>query len=380
MREESNLNVHLRNNIIKLLFVFCVVTLISLQSGCAVLFGTKVKPEPVSFNHPDEFIKGDGFMVLADRRVFAVMAFLNAVGFDYEAEGQKMHPVRQRVRELVAANLADHPDKIKKWQKYRRSFFRKSLPISHFLDYSLSLNTDYPFKQIRPDKELNYSHTGILFDGFPDVLNDFWETAKLDEVWEQVKPDYIEDIKKYDFVKMQEEMDYLWKYMRMERLDNYTIVHVPNLMDRYYRAIGGRYEDYFYSVESPGSGSHSLNIHEYLHSFVNDLVKENFKLQKKKLMKYYNAGKNGSSASSYRQPVIFTYECMVIALDLRIAILTEDDPKLISIYHGQLTNYTDNGLNLTLPFYNLLEEYEKSGEPFDQFLPKMLELLPEYNQ
>jgi hypothetical protein len=348
---------------------------ILLQTGCSM-----VKPEPVSFDHKDEFIKGEGFMVLADRREFAVMAFLNAVGFDDETKGQKMHPVRLKVRELVKNNLAEYPDKVKQWRKYRRGFFRKPLPTSHYLDFVLCLSTDYPFRQIRPDKELNYSHTGILLKDLPDVLNDFWKTAKLDEVWEQVKPDYIDEIKKYNFTKMQKQMDFLWDYMHMERQDNFTIVHVPNLLDRHYRAIGGKYENYYYSVEGPDSGDYSLNNHEYLHSFINDLVKKNFKKQKSKLMKYYNAGKNGPSVRSYRNPVIFTYECLVIALDMRINIKFQDDPRYVSINEEQLINYMKEGLNLTLPFYNLLEEYEKSGKPFDEFLPTLLERLPEYSQ
>ena len=355
-------------------FALLVIAFILLQTGCST-----VKPEPVSFAHPDEFIKGDGFMVLADRRVFALMSFLNAIGFDEEVKGEKMHPVRQKVRELVTANLAEYPNKVKKWRKYRKGFLRKYLPISHFQDFVLSLNTDYPFKRIRPDKELNYSHTGFILNDLPDVLNDFWKTAKLNEIWEQVKPDYLAEIKKYNFTKMQEQMNFLWEYLRMERRDNFTIVNVPDLMDRHYRAIGGRYENYYYSVEGPGSGSYSLNTHEYLHSFINDLVKKNFNKQKNKLMKYYKVGKNGPSASSYRQPVVFTYECLVIALDLRIKIISQTDPKLIRIYEGQLTHYTKEGLNLTLPFYNLLAEYEQSDKPFDQFLPIMLEHLPEYN-
>jgi hypothetical protein len=75
-------------------------------AGCSVGSGSRVRPEPVSFGHPDEVVKGEGFMVLADRREFAVMAFLNATGYDVEAQGQQMHPVRIKVRELVTANVA----------------------------------------------------------------------------------------------------------------------------------------------------------------------------------------------------------------------------------------------------------------------------------
>ena len=119
MKGESNLR---KNKIAKHVLSFCILIVIMLQAGCTSLFGTRIKPEPVSFNHPDEFIEGDGFMVLADRRIFTLMAFLNAVGFDKESDGQKMHPVRVKVRELVAANLAEHPKKVKKWKEAEKSF------------------------------------------------------------------------------------------------------------------------------------------------------------------------------------------------------------------------------------------------------------------
>ncbi len=374
-KKELNLSEQMSNNIIKL----CIMVFVLSQSGCVAVFGTKVKPEPVSFDHQDEFVKGEGFMVLADRRVFTLMAFLNAVGFDEEVEGQKMHPVRQQVRGLVAANLVKYPQKIKSWQKYRNGLVRKYLQPFSFQDFVLSLSTDYPFKRIRPDKELNYFYTANILNEFPDVLNDFWETAKLDEVWEKVKPKYIKEIKKYNFAKMREQMDFLWDYMRMERKDNFTIVNVPDLLGRHYHAIGARYENYYFSIEGPGSGGYSLNTHEYLHSIINDLVKKNYKKQANKLMKYYNAGKNTPIAKTYRNPVTFTYECLVIALDSRINIKHNEVLSVTRMYERQLADTTNKGMNLTLPFYNLLTAYEQSGESFDKFLPKMLKLLPEYN-
>lgn len=96
-------------------------------AGCSAGSGSKIRPEAVTFNRPDEVVKGAGFMVLADRREFAVMAFLNATGFDEEAQGQQMHPVRVKVRELVAANVAEHRQKVKIWRAYRHNPVRKYL-------------------------------------------------------------------------------------------------------------------------------------------------------------------------------------------------------------------------------------------------------------
>lgn len=319
-------------------------------------------------------------MVLADRREFAVMAFLNAAGYNDEVKDQQMHPVRLKVRQLVASNLAEQPEKVKTWRKYYHNLVRQNIQIYCFKDFALSLSTDYPFKQIRTDKELGYSRTAWFLNDFPEVLNDFWKTARLDEVWEQVKPDYIAEIKKYDFDKMQKQMSFLWDYLRMPRHDTLILVNVPNFLESYYNAIGARYENYYYTVESPGSHSYSLNIHEYLHSIVNPIVETNYSHNKKKLIKYYKAGRNEPLSKSYQSPACFTWECMVRALDRRISIRFENDPNWTEIRESQVTYDTKMGLNLTQPFYKLLAEYEKSDKPFDQFLPAMLKRLPEYSQ
>ena len=91
---------------------------------------------------------------------------------------------------------------------------------------------------------------------------------------------------------MKEQMAFLWKYLRMPRHDTLTLVDVPNLLERHFHAIGARYEDYYYTVESPGSHSYGLNIHEYLHPIANPIVEAHAALVRDEVMPYYNAGKD----------------------------------------------------------------------------------------
>jgi len=66
------------------------------------------------------------------------------------------------------------------------------------------------------------------------------------------------------------------------------------------------------------------------------------------------------------------------ALDRRISMRFENDPKWTALRENQVAYDTKEGLNLTQPFYNLLAEFEQSDKPFDQFFPTMLNHLPEY--
>lgn len=353
------------------LFVLLILVLLSL-GGCQ----NHINVEPVSFGHEDEMVRRDDFIVLADRRVFAVMAFMNASGYDEEAQGKQMHPARARVRDWLKKKEAEYPEKFRDWKEY---YEKANLRSFHYQHFALSLSTEYPFRRIRPDSELGYGLMARRLADFPAVLNEFWETADLDEIWAEVKPIYINEIRKYDFDWMERELLFVWDYLRMDRRDKFVFVSVPNLINMHYQAIGAKYENYWYMVESPGAGTYSINIHEYLHSIVNPMVEACYKTHSGKLNKYFKAGKDQLFAKNYGHPVTYTYECLVRALTTRLYVLMENN---LGPGWGKskVRGVTQNGLILVEPFYELLDEYEESNKNFEQFLPAMLDLLPEYSK
>ena len=342
------------------------------------LFGTEradVKIEPTTFLHPDEFLKGEGFGVLADRRIFAAMAFLNCVGYDEEYQGMRMVPTRVKVRERLQKNLLVFPEKLAAWKKYYSELHLKEHTIVHF---ALSMNTDYPFRRIRPRNELWYPNIGDQLAVFPAILNDFWATARLGEVWEEVKPDYFKEISKYDFKRMSGDMASLWGYLRLKREDNHMIVSVPNLLCRHYTSTGSRFDMYYYSIDGPGSNDYSLNTHEYLHPTTQLLLREIPKQLWKKLLPYYEEGKGKPAAESYGTPLGFVDECLVHALDARITIRIKKDDSYTRSAEQQVSELTRDGLLLTGPFFHLLKDYEASDLNFRQYLPILLEELPDF--
>jgi hypothetical protein len=215
-----------------------------------------------------------------------------------------------------------------------------------------------------------------MLTDFPNILNDFWVTAKLDHVWAGCRDDYFAELKRCDPNETARGITFFWQYMRMQRRDNYVIVRVPNPLERYATANGNRYEHYFYSVEGPGSGGY---IHEYLHTFINNLVKANCASQNSKLRKYFEDGKDAAMSSSYQDPVFWIAECLVHALDYRIAALRIADPAIKKNVETTVDTLTEGGYTVLKPFYTLLADFEKSNIPFDQYLPIMLEKLPEHS-
>lgn len=351
-----------------ILFLLTIISLV----GCR----SHVKVEPFVFSHEDELIRTDEFIALADRRVFAVMAFMNLCGFDDESVGKEMHPARVHAREAMQAKAKEHPKALKRWKRYYQRFH---IPSFTYLNYALTLNDDYPFRRIRPNRELWNPKTGAVLAKFPAILNQFWETLEMEQIWDQVKPHYLAEIQQYHADRSSHKLTFTWDYLRLKRGDQFTFVSIPNLMDRRAHSIGSLHENYWCTVESPGSISHDLNIHEYLHSIINPMVKAHYADDQAKLNQYFEAGKNMPMAESYGHPVTYAYECLVRALDHRIYILLDNNPSTTQRRETKMENLTQNGLLLVQPFYQLLTEYEKSDLNFEEFVPMMLERIPEYS-
>ena len=350
-----------------------------LASGCHSMT-PRVEVAPVVFAHPEEIRREsgetDGYWVMADRRVFAVMAFLNAAGYDEEAPSYRMHPLRMKVRQKVAENLAGHPEELDRWRQYYRDHFMGSWK---YANYALSLTADYPFRPIRPATELHDTWIAPMLADFPEVLNRFWVTARLDQVWAEVRPDYEAELGHYNVRRMADEMAFLWRYLKMARKDSYIIIQVPNPLQRSATASANRFEHYFYSVDGPDSNGGGLNVHEYLHTFVNDLVRAHYGARKGKLRPYYDAGKDAAISRTLGDPISWCSECLVHALDHRITVLRLTDPALKQRVEADVDALTRGGYTLLKPLYQALADFERSEQPLNQYLPVLLDKLPSYS-
>jgi hypothetical protein len=215
------------------------------------------------------------------------------------------------------------------------------------------------------------------FEQLPNMLNSFWETVDLGEVWAQVKPMYVEEIHRYDLDLMTRQLHFIWQYLRMQRDDNDVLVQIPNLLGSHYSVCRVRHDNCLCSIEGPDSVDHTLSVHEYLHSIVNEIVTEHYPGYAEKLRAYCIAENNEPLAESYEDPVVFTYECLVRALDRRMRILLSDNVGQTQAHKDAVQRDTRKGLTLTQPFLALLAEFEKGSMPFDQFVPIMFEQLPD---
>jgi hypothetical protein len=326
----------------------------------------------VPSSHPNEIRKGRECMVVADRRIFAVMAFINAAGFDDEAKGKTMHPVRVKVRESVTANLQSHSNKLAVWKE---NYARLKCSNADYIEYAMLLSADHPFKKVGPDSLYYNQEVLRKLGGVADQVNDFWTAARLDEVWNAVKPDYLAEIQKYDITKMSEDLDFVWQYVRMPRREARIMVSVPNLLDRYYSADSMGCGKYFVSVEGPGSHDYRLNVHEYLHEIVNPAVARWREEYSQRLQPYFDRWMKHPAHRGYETVQMYVQECLVKALEARISVKLR--PELRNRKNAQVAQDVKNGYELTGVLHESLADSETDQKAFDDFVKVLFERLPQ---
>ncbi len=318
--------------------------------------------------HADEFREAPGFIVLADRRMFAVMAFLNAAGYDDEPNAREMPALRVKVRQMVAANLKQHPQKLASWWQLYSGWKKAHIMLPRYQEYALSLTQDYPFQPADsiPLKQLREFHR---------VLNDFWQAAKLDEIWQAVRPDDLSELRSYSLESLQSGVNAVWAYLHMTRSDTFTFVIVPNPLCQSRSAQAIPRSAMYYIVDGPLVGR-GFNSHEYLHSIVDPIVKAGLARQKRKLNQYFRAS-NGKTIYYGTLPN-FTAECLIHALTPRLALQHDNSPERQEAAKREIDGLMNAGYLLVRSFYERLSAFESSRLPFDQFVPQLLDEIPSY--
>jgi hypothetical protein len=324
--------------------------------------------------HPDEVLNGRECVIVADRRIFAVMAFINASGFDEEANGQTMHRVRIDVRRLVQTNLLSHTNELAVWKKHYSDL---KCSNADYIEYAMLLSPDYPFRKVGPD-DLYYNQDVLRkMNGVVNDVNEFWTAAQLDRVWNTVKPDYIAELQKYNIDRTSEDLDFVWEYVRMPRREARIMVTVPNLIDRHFSADSMGCGKYFVSVEGPGSNDYRLNVHEYLHEIVNPATARWRDEYLARLQPYFDRWKNFPGRHGYDTLQMYVQESMVRALEARVSVKLR--PELSARKKGQVAHDVKSGFELTGVFYENLAEFETGKGPFDDFVKGLFERLPNPN-
>jgi hypothetical protein len=319
-----------------------------------------VRLEPVSASLPD--YGAQPVALIADERIFTLYAARNAVGFDDEYDGTAMHPVREQVRTALGSLPASVRERL-------------AAPMSAVSDYAavtwmLGRGPAPAFGRADPSSWA--LGPAAPFYGLDATLRDFHAAAHLDALWAEVLPVYQSEIARWKPIAEQSQRT-VKAYLRTESLPYRQMVVIPNLLDSHYSGYGPQVGAIAYVVAGPTEDERSLAgliEHELLHSLVGPVLDANLDaVDQAQAERLYAVLKTTMPAGYGTWPSALE-ENLLRAINLRLV----PDPALRA---NQIDRLEQAGFLLIRPLDTALTAYERSGLPFAEYAPMLLQSLNE---
>lgn len=314
--------------------------------------------EPVTAPQPE--FGSQPVIVTADERIFTLFAALNAAGFDREYEGIPMTPVRQQVRASLAG-------------KNLPSLVRLKPIFERLADYHLVvwvLQRGSPPEFGRAETGWWVSTRAADFDGLAQALGDFHREADIPTLWRLVEKDYRAEVSRWQPLA-ESSVQKVMQYLHLNEPPYRQLAVIPNLLDSYYSGNGPQIGDTAYVVAGPTETERSLQgliEHEALHSLTGPMLDRQIGTIPSDQARRLFAVLKKSMPSGYGTWASSLEENINRAINLRLL----PDEQLRT---RQLDLLESEGFLLIKPLDRALAAYEQSGQPFDVYLPTLLETL-----
>ncbi len=320
---------------------------------------------------PPQLVEGLAHMgFIPDVRTFAVMAAINAAGFDLDAEKLQGNPARR----LVRARLSNLPPDLR--ARLRRFYDEHNVERddfeqqSKYLSYALHLAGPPRFLPAVPRSALPADAAALA--GFEVLLEELWAAGGLARLWDEARPYYVEEIEGYrPLVRAMilEVSGYLRIDMRVS-LDR-RIVFVPEPLNAFGIVNARNTGDEYYVIVGPSARPTKLIgsvRHEYLHYQLDPLIAKYWGLLPPPDRFVERLKRMPSALRPFRDDfLLMTAESLVAAVESRLGAR---DPTARA--EERATNY-NKGLLLVPYFDEELEKFEKGGDSILDVFPALME-------
>jgi len=359
---------------------FTILTLLAMfiLSGCQpnISVSTASTDTDLSPFHP-EAVRGDGFSIQPDVRVFTLFAYLNGpAGWSEESE-KGFSPQRKQLRADLQNQMATLvPKVVQRW----RDFYQEHKQIPYrYLYYTLTLGAPPQFNSITPVTEMKYPEIVASLNGFNSVLAEFYQQAGIQTLYEEIYREVMmAEVRQYDQTRIVSQIAFVYEYLRLDRpkFETFDVVIVPAPFDSYWDANALNYTKRLYIVEGLESNDYGLNTHEYLHMLMDSLIPSDLAGQESKLNAIYQANRKAPYVKTYQGLHTYVEENLVRALDHRMR--SQLDPAHQANEEGVLRDEVANGLVLEEHFYQNLQQFEQNPDQSAQdFFIEMLKTVNE---
>ncbi len=299
------------------------------------------------------------------RSLFAVMAAINAAGYDADLQSPANSPVRQMVRQQIDAK---HPASLAELQAFFAAHKQKdpTAELSQYVSLALCLGDppDFAFRY----KESELPPDVVPLEGFQTILLKFSSEAGLEELWRKVQPAFEETIARYHG-PASEALRQVNGYVRNAgsggplgtRFRIYIdLLGAPNQIQiRSYKS------DYFIVV-TPSAEPQGDDIrHAYLHYLLDALpIRYSLELNEKKTLLDYARGAPLLEPYYKSDFLLLADECLIKAVESRLAPA--------STRQAIVEQALREGYILTPALADLLPAYEKQQQSLLFYYPQLV--------
>ena len=300
----------------------------------------------------------------ASPALFAVMAAINAAGYDADIDSPTNSPVREMVRRAVAArNPACLPD--------LRTFFAthrqpdSTAELRQYVSFALSIEGPPGFAYRYRTNEL--APDVVALEGFDKLLRAFYPQAGVEQLWRQAQPAFEETIERYHRPAM-EALIQVNAYLRASAgpaLNSRFQVFVDLLGAPNQIQMRSFKNDYFV-VATPSAAPGAGRIrHAYLHYSIDPLaVRYADELNKKKaLLEFAQPAPLLDAPYKSDFPLLAT-ESLIKAIESRLA---PEDARAKMVEQA-----FREGHILTPAFAELLPHYEAQEQSLRFYYPELV--------
>ena len=298
-----------------------------------------------------------------DIRIFAVMAALNAAGFDYETAGSEMSPIRQKIRAHLEGLDTILLQRLRSFFRNHRVEGDESRQQAAYISLALLLSDPDTLMLELEDTEIPEDVWQIR--RFEPLVRALHRAANIKSLWDTYQSDYSGELASYRPV-MQEVVRQTLSYFKTPQrvtLDR-QIILIPDLLNASNIVNARNFENLYYIVVGPTddpSRNHRQLQHEYLHFLIDPLVQKfgAILLRQDSLLALAQSQPNLDKQFQNKFLLIIT-ESLIESILLRLHPPQDLDGEFVRLFregfiltphfHRGLTDYEKNDL-ISLPVY-----------------------------
>ena len=349
----------MQHKLLRPLLILAAVPGLALLLIVAAELSVRFEPVTAVAAAPD----GEYIRLQADARLFTLFAALNAGGYDEENNEQGMSDVRRQVRAALAQPGGETPPLPAALRPYLA--LCRTIHVSQCATWILQRGPAPDFARAADGWAV--TAPAFLFFGFDRALAAFYQEADIAELWPAQRPAYEAEIARYrDLVTPA--VAQVFAYLKITQPPTAGVVVLPNLLDAYWRGYGPRVGDLSYVVIGPAVEPNvGLIQHEAMHPILNPLVDAHPDAVERQQADRLFAALKPRVSAGYRSWPNIMHESVIRAIEVRLAA-AKDRERIIRQEEAA-------GFPLVRPLAGRLAEYEASGQPMAEFMPRLLDAL-----